>query len=161
MYRIGQSQDIHRLENNGRPLILAGVKINSTLGPVSHSDGDVVFHALTEAILGALALGDLGHYYPSNDPKYFNIDSSYFVNDVYRMMHEKKFEINNIDINIILEKIRLKDYILQMRKNIAELLHTNIDNISVKAQTNEGCDDLGKGNAVMATAICLLMRKDV
>lgn len=158
-YRIGQSRDIHRLEDNNRQLIVAGVIIPCGKGVVSHSDGDVVYHALSEAILGALALGDLGTFYPDNDEKYHDCPSSYFVKDTVRMMIDKGYIINNVDINVVLEKPKLKKYILEMRKNIAELLNTSIENVSLKAQTNEGCSEIGLGNAIEATAICLLRKK--
>lgn len=158
-YRIGQSRDIHRLEDNNRHLIVAGVIIPYDKGVVSHSDGDVVYHALSEAILGALALGDLGTFYPDSDEKYRDCPSSFFVKDTVRMMNEKGYVINNVDINIILEKPKLRNYIMKMRENIAELLNTSIENVSLKAQTNEGCSEIGLSKAIEATALCLLRKK--
>ena len=157
-FRIGQSEDIHRLEDNQRAFILGGVKIPYHLGLVSHSDGDVVYHALAEAFLGALALGDLGTFFPDNSDLYLDMDSSLILKRCYEMVLEKGYHLVNTDISIILEKPKIKDYILQIRTNIAEALKTDIDNISVKAMTNEKCDDLGNGKCVKATAIVLVER---
>lgn len=159
MYKIGFAKDIHRLVKN-RKLILGGVLIPFELGEEAHSDGDVVFHALSEAILGALALGDLGSFYPDNDNKYLNIDSSYFVNDVYSKMDNLGFMVSNIDISIGLEKPKLKDYLLKMRQNISQLLNVDIDCVSVKAMSNEKLDAVGKSEAVEAYCIVLLKQKN-
>ena len=153
--RIGFASDIHRLVE-GRKLILAGVNVPASFGELAHSDGDVVYHAAMEAILGALALGDLGTHFPDNDDQYKDINSSILFKKVVGMMKEKGCEINNIDISITLERPKLKDYIFSMRNNLANLLETSIDNVSVKAGTNEKLDDLGKGEAVKAEAIVLL-----
>lgn len=153
--RIGFASDIHRLVE-GRKLMLAGIHVPANFGEQAHSDGDVVFHACAEAILGALALGDLGTHFPDNDNQYKDIDSSILVKRVVLMMKENGCQINNIDISITLEKPKLKDYIFSMRENLARLLETNIENVSIKAGTNEGLDALGKGEAVKAEAIVLL-----
>lgn len=159
MYKIGFAKDIHRLVKN-RKLILGGVLIPFDLGEEAHSDGDVVFHALSEAILGALALGDLGSFYPDNDNKYLNIDSSYFVNDVYSKMDNLGFMVSNIDISISLEKPKLKDYLIKMRQNISQLLNVNFDCVSIKAMSNEKLDAVGKSEAVEAYCIVLLKQKN-
>ena len=153
--RIGFASDIHRLEK-GRRLILSGVVIPYELGEQAHSDGDVVFHAVAESILGALALGDLGKHFPDSDPKYKDIDSSILVKEVVTLMKEKGYAVNNIDVSITLEKPKLKDYIELMRFNLANLLETSIENVSIKAGTNEGCGPLGRNEAVKAEAIVLL-----
>ena len=153
--RIGFASDIHRLVE-GRKLMLAGIHVPANFGEQAHSDGDVVFHACAEAILGALALGDLGTHFPDNDNQYKDIDSSILVKRVVLMMKENGCQINNIDISITLEKPKLKDYIFSMRENLASLLETSIINVSIKAGTNEGLDALGKGEAVKAEAIVLL-----
>ena len=153
--RIGFASDIHRLVE-GRRLILAGVVIPYELGEKAHSDGDVVYHAVAESILGALALGDLGKHFPDNDEKYKDIDSSVIVQQVVTMMKREGCRINNIDISITLEKPKLKDYIETMRHNIAKLLETEVGNVSVKAGTNEGCGPLGRNEAVKAESIVLL-----
>ena len=153
--RIGFASDIHRLVE-GRKLILSGVVVPFELGEKAHSDGDVVYHAVAESILGALALGDLGKHFPDSDPKYKDIDSSIIVKEVVTLMKEKGYQINNIDISITLEKPKLKDYIELMRFNLANLLETAIENVSIKAGTNEGCGPLGRSEAVKAEAIVLL-----
>lgn len=153
--RIGFGSDIHRLVE-GRKLIIGGVHVPSPSGELAHSDGDVLYHALSDAILGALALGDIGLHFPDNSDSTLNMDSSEIVKFVYQKMVEEGYEIGNVDINITLEKPKLKDYKEEMRKNIASLLHTNIENVSVKAGTNEGLDDLGKGLAIKVETIVLL-----
>ena len=156
--RIGFASDIHQLVKN-RKLILAGVVIPFEKGEKAHSDGDVVYHALGESILGALALGDLGTHFPDSDPKYKDIDSSLLIKEIKKMMDERNYKVNNIDISITLEAPKLKPYILDMRKNIAALLDINLDQVSVKAGTNEKLDEIGKGNAVKAESIVLLIEK--
>ena len=153
--RIGFGTDIHRLVE-GRKLILAGVHVPAPFGELAHSDGDVVYHASMDAILGALALGDIGKLFPDNDPQYKDIDSSLLFKKVVTLMKEKGYRINNIDVMVTLEKPKLKDYIVEMRNNIANILETSIDNVSVKAGTNEGLDALGRGEAVKAEVIVLL-----
>ncbi len=157
MYRIGFAKDIHCLKEN-RPLILGGVKIPFSRGLEGHSDADVVLHAVTESIFGALAVGDLGSHFPTNDDRYLNLDSSFFVKEAYRIMKEKGYSINNIDVMIVAEKPKLSPYIQVMRENIASLLHTDIDNISIKAGTNEGNDALGRNEAIEATSIVMLKK---
>lgn len=153
--RIGFASDIHRLVE-GRKLILAGVHIPAPFGELAHSDGDVVYHAVAESILGALALGDLGKHFPDSDMKYKDMDSSIILSEVVKMMKEKNFKVGNIDISITLETPKLKDYIFDMRKNLAHYLETDINNVSIKAGTNEKLDALGRGEAVKAEAIVLL-----
>ncbi len=153
--RIGIGSDIHRLVA-GRKLIIAGVDIPSPVGELAHSDGDVVYHALSDAILGALALGDIGLYFPDSIEDTLNMDSGDIVRFVYDKMTEKGYRIGNVDINITLEQPKLKNYREKMRKNIAQLLNTSLENISVKAGTNEGLGDIGHGLAIKVDAIVLL-----
>lgn len=157
--RIGFASDIHRLVE-GRKLILGGVVVPYHLGELAHSDGDVVYHALAESILGALALGDLGTHFPDNDPQYKNIDSAIIVQRVVTMMLEKDYEVNNVDISITLEEPKLKSFIPQMRENIAKLLEVKVDAVSVKAGTNEKLDAIGNLQAVKAESIILLKEKE-
>ena len=156
--RIGIGTDIHRLVV-GRKLIIAGVEIPSDVGELAHSDGDVLYHALSDAILGALALGDIGIYFPDTLSETEGMDSSNIVKFVYDKMEERNYEIGNVDITITLEKPKLKDYRQQMRENVAKLLNTSIDNVSIKAGTNEGLDDVGHGLAIRVDAIVLLNEK--
>ena len=157
--RIGFGTDIHRLVE-GRKLVLAGVHVPASFGELAHSDGDVIYHASIDAILGALALGDIGKLFPDNDPQYKDIDSSLLFKKVVTLMKEKGYRINNIDVMVTLEKPKLKDYIIEMRNNIANILETSIDNVSVKAGTNEGLDALGRGEAVKAEVIVLLKEEE-
>ena len=157
--RIGFASDIHRLVE-GRKLILAGVVVPFALGELAHSDGDVVYHAVGESILGALALGDLGTHFPDNDNQYKDIDSSILFKKVASLMKEKGYELGNIDVMITLETPKLKDYINEMRHNIANILETSIDNVSVKAGTNEKLGPLGNSEAVKAEAIVLLKEEE-
>ena len=157
--RIGFGTDIHRLVE-GRKLMLAGVHVPAPFGELAHSDGDVIYHASMDAILGALALGDIGKLFPDNDPQYKDIDSSLLFKKVVTLMKEKGYRINNIDVMVTLEKPKLKDYIIEMRNNIANILETSIDNVSVKAGTNEGLDALGRGEAVKAEVIVLLKEEE-
>ena len=157
--RIGFGTDIHRLVE-GRKLMLAGVHVPAPFGELAHSDGDVIYHASMDAVLGALALGDIGKLFPDNDPQYKDIDSSLLFKKVVTLMKEKGYRINNIDVMVTLEKPKLKDYIVEMRNNIADILETSIDNVSVKAGTNEGLDALGRGEAVKAEVIVLLKEEE-
>ncbi len=156
-YRVGFSKDIHRLVEN-RKLIIAGVVVPFDKGELAHSDGDVVYHAVAESILGALALGDLGKHFLDNSEETKDMDSSLIVSKAVAMMLEKGYQVNNIDVFVSLEKPKLKDYIEQMRNNIAKLLKADIHQVSLKAGTNEGCGEVGRGEAIEATSIVLLRK---
>lgn len=157
-YRIGFSKDIHRLVEN-RKLIIGGVVVPFEKGELAHSDGDVLYHALAESILGALALGDLGKHFPDTSDETLDMDSSVIVSKVVKMMFEKGYEVNNVDIFVSLERPKLKDYIESMKNNVAKLLQINIDQVSIKAGTNEKCGEVGKGEAIEATSMILLRKK--
>ncbi len=156
-YRIGFSKDIHRLVEN-RKLIIGGVVIPFEKGELAHSDGDVLYHALAESILGALALGDLGKHFPDTSDETLNMDSSLIVSKVVTMMEEKGYKVNNTDIFVSLEKPKLKDYIETIRHNVATLLKVDIERVSVKAGTNEKMGPVGEGLAIEASAITLLVK---
>ncbi len=158
MYRIGFSEDIHPIAN-GRDLILGGVKIDSSFGLDGHSDADVLTHSLTEAILGALALGDLGKHFPDNDPKYKGISSLLLLEEVVKMMFEKGYQINNVDIQVACAKPKLAPYIDSMRNNLSKVLKTSIDNISIKAMSFNKVGAIGKGEAIRSQAIVMLIKK--
>lgn len=155
MIRIGFAKDIHRIVND-RDFILGGVKIEANKGLLGHSDADVLLHAIAEALLGSLALGDLGKHFPDTDEKFLDFDSSIILKEVYKMIKERGFGIVNIDASIELESIKLAKYIDIIRKNIADLLQINIEQISVKAMTREGLDSVGKGEACVAYATVLV-----
>lgn len=158
MYRIGHSIDIHRLVKD-RKLILGGIEIPYELGLLGHSDADVLLHAVTESIIGALALGDIGKFFPDNDPKYKNIDSKILTSEIVNIMEEKGYEVNNLDCLLIMEKPKMRPYIDSIRESIAKLLHTDINNINVKATTNEKLGEIGKGEAIQAHAVIMLRKK--
>ncbi len=157
-FRVGFSKDIHRLVEN-RKLIIAGVVIPYTKGELAHSDGDVVYHAVAESIYGALALGVLGSKFPDDSNDTLNMDSSLIVKCAVFDMALNGYEVNNIDIFISLEKPKLKGYIEQMRNNLASLLKVRPSQVSVKAGTNEGCGEVGRGEAIEATAVVLLKKR--
>jgi len=153
--RIGHGYDVHRLKK-GRRLVLCGVEIPYELGPDGHSDADVPVHALMDALLGAAALGDIGLHFPSNDPKYKDSDSVKLLKKVSLLLKERGFKIGNVDITIVLEKPKLSDYITLMRENIAKTVDTGIENVSVKATTEEGLGFTGDGTGISSTAVVLL-----
>ena len=159
MYRIGHSVDIHRLVKD-RKLFLGGIEIPFELGLLGHSDADVLLHAITESIIGALALGDIGTFFPDNDPKYKNIDSKILTSEIVNLMEEKGYEVNNLDCLLILEKPKMRPYIDPIKKSIASLLHTTLDRINVKATTNEKLGEIGNGEAIQAHSIIMLRKKE-
>ena len=150
--RIGIGNDIHRLIE-GRPLILGGVEIPYSKGEDAHSDGDVLVHAIIDAILGACAKGDIGRLFPPSDERYKDADSLQLLKQTVEYTGAK---IINIDSSITLEEPKLSPYISAMRERIAEVLSIDIDRVSIKAKTNEGLDETGKGNAVSAIAVVLV-----
>ncbi len=158
MFRIGFGSDIHRLEA-GKDLILGGVKIESALGAVGHSDADALAHAVTDALLGALALGDIGAHFSDKDPKWKNADSSVFLREAVRMIKERNFAVANVDSVVHLEKPKLRLFIDEMRENLARVLEVEIECVSVKAKTGERVDAVGKNEAIKAEAIVLLEKK--
>lgn len=157
-FRIGHSNDVHKLVK-GRKLILGGVEIPYELGLLGHSDADCVLHAVCESILGALGLCDIGTLFPDTDNKYKDMDSKIFVSKAYELMDERGYRINNIDIIIYLEKPMLTDYKPLMKECIASLLHTDVDNVTIKATRKEGLGYIGEGKAIEAESVVLLVRK--
>lgn len=157
MFRIGFGSDIHRLET-GRALILGGVRIESDYGAVGHSDADALAHAVTDAILGALALGDIGTHFSDRDDRWKSADSFVFLKQTIEMMKEKGFSVVNIDSTISLEKPKLRPFIDEMRENLARILEVQIDSVSVKAKTGETVDAVGRLEAVKAEAVVLLTK---
>ena len=156
MIRIGHGYDVHRLVEN-RKLILGGVEIPYERGLLGHSDADVLLHAIMDAVLGALALGDIGKLFPDNDPSYKGIDSMLLLRRVIGLMEEKGYRLSNLDSTISAEKPKLSPYIIKMRENIAEAFGVSPENVSVKATTEEG---LGlKGEGIGATCVLILEGK--
>ena len=158
MFRIGFGNDIHRLEK-GKPFVLGGVTLESELGAVGHSDADCLTHAVTDAILGALALGDIGAHFSDKDERWKNADSFVFLREVVRMMREKGFAVVNLDSVINLEQPKLRPLIDRMRENLAQALEIPIESVSVKAKTGEKVDAVGENRAIKTEAVILLQRK--
>ena len=155
--RIGHGYDVHRLVPQ-RPLIVGGVTIPYEKGLLGHSDADVLLHAICDALLGALALGDIGQHIPDSDARYKGIHSRTLLLRTNELIREKGWQIVNIDATVIAEAPRMSPYILEMRKNIAETLEIDIDAVSVKATTEEGLGFTGEGLGIAAHAVCLLFR---
>jgi len=156
--RVGYGEDIHRLVPN-RKLVLSGTKIPFDLGLEGHSDADVVFHAVSDALLGALGLGDIGKYFPPSDPSIAGIDSLLIVKKCLAMVKEKGYEVHNVDVSISAQEPKLAPFILEMKGNLALALEIKESQTSIKAMTNEGLDAVGKGEAIKASAILLLMKE--
>ena len=155
MFRIGHGYDVHRLTEN-RKLILGGVDIPHDKGLLGHSDADVLVHAIMDSILGALALGDIGHLFPDNDDNYKNADSIKLLEKVCQVMENNGYKIGNIDSTVIAQKPKLAPYIIKMRENIAEACECDISQISVKATTEEKLGFTGEGLGIAAHAVCLI-----
>jgi 2-C-methyl-D-erythritol 2,4-cyclodiphosphate synthase len=155
MFRIGFGNDIHRLIS-GNLLILGGVEIPADKGALGHSDADALTHAITDAILGALALGDIGSHFSDRDARWKDADSFVFLKHTVGLMKEKGFRIVNVDSTINLEKPKLRPHIDKMRENLAKILEIELDCISLKAKTGEGLGEVGKERAIKAEAIVLL-----
>jgi 2-C-methyl-D-erythritol 2,4-cyclodiphosphate synthase len=153
--RIGFGNDIHRLEN-GRPLVIGGVRIPADFGAVGHSDADVLLHAVTDAILGALAVGDIGSHFSDQDERWKDADSLVFLREAVRLMRLNGYQIGNVDSTISLEQPKLRDYKKLMRENLVKELSVAENCISIKAKTGEGLDAIGKGRAIKAEVVILL-----
>lgn len=157
MFRIGFSEDIHKFEE-GRKLYLGGIYIPNEIGLAGHSDADVVLHAVSESILGALALGDLGTHFPDDDTKYEGISSVLLLQEVVMAMEKRKYRINNIDIQIATKHPRINPLVEPMRMKIASLLKTSVSNVSIKAMTFNEIGPIGNGDACKASSIVLLVK---
>ena len=153
--RIGMGYDVHKLVE-GRDLIMGGVKIPYEKGLLGHSDADVLLHAVSDALLGAAALGDIGKHFPDTDPKYEGISSVILLREVGELLNQNLFFIENIDATIIAEAPKMRPYIDTMRANIAEALGIDITQVNVKATTEEGLGFTGSGEGISAQAVCLL-----
>ena len=154
-YRIGQGYDVHQLRE-GLPMWLCGVQIPSETGFVAHSDGDVALHALCDALLGALALGDIGHLFPDTDPAYRGISSILLLKEVLRRVYEQGWSVANVDITIALQTPKLAPYIIKMRECIAEAAGLDVSRVSVKATTTERLGFVGRGEGCEVWAMALI-----
>lgn len=154
--RIGHGFDVHQLVE-GRPCIIGGIEIPHEKGLAGHSDADVLLHTITDAILGALALGDIGRHFPDTDPKYKDADSAVLLADVWQMAKERGMRLGNLDATIMAQRPKLAPYIDPIRKRIAELLEADIEQINVKATTTEKLGFVGREEGIAAEAVILLI----
>lgn len=159
MFRIGHGYDVHKLVE-GRKLILGGVEIPHTVGPLGHSDADVLAHAVMDAMLGALALGDIGHLFPDTDENFKGADSMKLMAEVCRVVREKGYEVGNIDATVIAQAPKLAPHIHAMRENIAKVCGCDVSQISVKATTEEKLGFTGEKLGISAHAVALMMKKE-
>ena len=154
-YRFGQGWDVHRIAP-GRPLILGGVTVPCEFGLEGHSDADVLAHAITDAILGALALGDIGMHFPDADPRWKGCDSLVFLRHARDLARERGFALVNVDSTVILERPKLKDYRLPIRRKLADALELDVERVSVKFKTAEKVGPVGEGRSAEAQAVVTL-----
>jgi len=157
MTRFGMGYDVHRLVE-GRKLILGGVEIPHSLGLLGHSDADVLLHAISDALLGAAALGDIGRHFPDTDPAYEGADSRKLLAKVVELIHEKGYEVGNVDATIVAQKPKLMPFIPQMNENIAEVLKVAEDQVNVKATTEEKLGFTGSEEGISAYAVACIKR---
>ncbi len=157
MYRIGLGYDIHKL-TIGRDLIIGGVKITHEKGLLGHSDADVLIHAIIDAMLGALALSDIGTLFPDTSELYKDADSTVLLRDVYKLIKEKKYAIENIDSNIIAQQPKMMPYIPKMKEVLCKILEIETERLSIKAKTNEKMDAVGQELAIEAQAVVLMKK---
>lgn len=157
--RVGMGYDVHKLVEN-RKLILGGVEIEHEKGLLGHSDADVLLHAIMDSILGALALGDIGKHFPDTDEKYKGADSMKLLEHAYNLIKEKGYAIGNLDATIIAQAPKMAPHIQKMRENIARVLNTDINNVNVKATTEEGLGFTGNKEGISSQSICLLINID-
>lgn len=156
--RIGSGYDVHKLVE-GRKLILGGVEIEHSKGLLGHSDADVLVHAIMDSIIGAAALGDIGKHFPDTDNKFKDISSMILLKEVFRLIDNKGYCIINIDATIVAQKPKLAPYIDNMRKNIADVLNIFVDDINIKATTEEKLGFTGREEGISASAVCLIDKK--
>lgn len=157
-WRVGYGEDIHRLVPDKR-LIICGIELPFHMGLEGHSDADVGYHAVSDAILGALALGDIGKYFPPSDEQTEGIDSAIIVSKCVSLMRDKGYTINNVDVIIYTEAPKLRNYIDLMRESLAKVLECDVDAVSIKAKTNEKLDAVGMQKAIRSSAIVSLVEE--
>ena len=155
-FRVGIGNDIHRLVE-GRKLILGGVEIHHDRGLLGHSDGDSLTHAITDALLGAAALGDIGSHFSDRDPRWAGADSLVFLRHVRGLLEERGFEVANVDATILAERPKMAPHISEMKVRLAEAMKISESQINIKAKTNEGLDAIGRGEAIAAQAVALIV----
>jgi len=158
-YRIGIGYDIHRLVQ-GRPLFIAGVQIPYIKGLLGHSDGDVLLHAVCDALLGAIGQGDIGQHFPDTDPKYQGLDSKELLKAVAALVRKKKYAVNNVDTIIVAEEPKMLPFEKEMRKKISAILEISEDKVNIKAKTGEGLGEIGKIEAIASYAIVSIVPRE-
>ena len=156
-FRIGHGYDVHKLEE-GKKFVIGGIEIDHHKGAVGHSDADVVIHVICDALLGALSLGDIGKHFPDTDDKYKGIDSKILLQKVMKLIQEEKYQISNVDVTILLQKPKLRNYIDSMRDILSNIMEINKSQISVKATTTEGLGFVGREEGVAAHCVCILRK---
>lgn len=156
---IGHGFDVHKFGGEG-PLVLGGVRVPYTQGLLAHSDGDVVLHAVTDALLGAAALGDIGKLFPDTDPAFKGADSRELLREAWRRISEKGYRLGNVDVTIIAQAPKMSPHIPQMRVNLAEDLQCHMDDVNVKATTTEQLGFTGRGEGIACEAVALLLKSD-
>jgi len=154
-FRIGHGYDVHKLEE-GKKFIIGGIEIDHDKGAVGHSDADIVIHVICDALLGALSLGDIGKHFPDTDNKYKGIDSKILLQKVMKLVREEKYQISNVDVTILLQKPKLRNYIDSMRDTLSNIMEINKSQISVKATTTEGLGFVGREEGVASHCVCIL-----
>ena len=154
-FRIGHGYDVHKLEE-GKKFIIGGIEIDHDKGAVGHSDADVVIHVICDALLGALSLGDIGKHFPDTDDIYKGINSKILLKKVMKLVKEEKYQISNVDVTILLQKPKLRNYIDSMRDTLSNIMDINKSQISVKATTTEGLGFVGREEGVAAHCVCIL-----
>lgn len=155
MIRIGTGYDVHAF-CDGDHLVLGGIKIPFNKSFAAHSDGDVLIHAICDALLGALALGDIGQHFPPNDDQWKSCDSAVFLKHIMALITQQGYQVNNIDSTIICEQPKMQPHILAMRENLAGIMNLELDQVSVKATTTEKLGFCGRGEGIAVQAVCLL-----
>ncbi|HMV27440.1 MAG TPA: 2-C-methyl-D-erythritol 2,4-cyclodiphosphate synthase [bacterium] len=155
--RIGQGYDVHRLAE-GRKMILGGVEIPADKGPLGYSDADVLLHAICDALLGAIGLGDIGKHFPDTDQAYKNISSLILLEKVNALITERNYRVGNVDATLVLQKPKIALHVPAMKKNIAAVLHVEEERVSIKATTSEGLGFVGVGDGVVAYAVALVFK---
>ena len=158
-FRVGHGYDLHRLQTGGR-LVLGTVVVSTEMSPVAHSDGDVVLHALVDAVLGAIGGGDIGELFPNDDPRWKGAPSRVFVEEAMRRTMAAGYAVGNADLMVLAERPKLKRFKPDMAAAVAALLGVPADRVNIKAGTNEGCDAIGRGEAIAAHATVLLVRSE-
>jgi 2-C-methyl-D-erythritol 2,4-cyclodiphosphate synthase len=156
--RIGHGYDVHKFGGSG-PIIIAGVEIEHDMGLIAHSDGDVLLHALCDALLGALALGDIGKHFPDTDPTLAGVDSRELLRHVYKLITDQRYELGNVDLTIVAQAPKMAPHIQSMRENISKVLNADISQINVKATTTEELGFTGRKEGIAAYAVVLLARQ--